>query len=1480
MHKSFTGSRPRRRSRRMQLESLEDRRILAAWEPMGPAPSVNGQVEKITPNNEVIGAIHTLAAHPTEANILYAGGVNGGLWRTRSALDDNPFWEPLTDYLPSLSIGAIDLDPNDPDRIVAGTGRFSAFFQDGGSIGQIYLSDNSGDSWEVIEDPLFFHENISGIQVNGDLILVSTGTVDELGSGLARPLGGLYRSTDAGENWEEIELLPRETTNPENPTRFQAFDLVDDPSDPSVYYVSVQNQGIFRSLNAGETWNDVSAGDTTLDGIITGGGNNNIELAVGTNGRVYAAVVVDGQAQYIGYSDAGGGTWVQMDLPQTPETTGIVGLHPDSAGFINLSITVDPTDPEMVYVGGDRQDGVSLQGNFVGARDATARLFRGDTRVLATGAVPSPQWSHITHSDRVTEIPDGGTRRGSAPHASSREMVFDSLGNLIEGDGGGIYRRTIPFSKKGDWDSLAGNLQVAEIHDIAYDSVSNIIIAGTQDIGAIEQQRSGGDQWQATVLPEVNFRVNANGGDVAVDDTTLGNRSLRYISIEGLGFFRRQLYDSRNNLLDTDLLPVPGSPLFVTPIELNVIDQSDLIVATETGLFESFDRGETFQPVPGPGGIFPGPLTFTGEDSAFAYGGRRHGRINEGVIYAGAGAEVWVRPSADDNINLTRAQFPGGSVRDLTLDPEDWRTAYVIDRDRVYVTRNAGDSWHDITGNLEIAGGAELRSIEFIQKGHTRTVVVGTNADAFAMRAHDPGDWSQFGELPNAPVFDLDYDSRDDVLVAGLLGRGSYKLRNASSGADFPDIASASGIKWNDLNGNGERDPGEPGIPDFIIYVDINDDGQLGIGEPATITRSDGRYALRNVPNGTFPVREFIDPGWVQTFPDGTGEHIVLFDTSREVMNIDFGNVRGTGENEGRDFGDAPAPYPTLLSDDGPSHGIVPGFQLGATIDGELNGIPTDLATGDDLTDLNDEDGVTFVTDVIPGLETLINVEIQNGVQPPGLLQAWIDFDGDGDWTSPGEQVFRNLPVSEGENLLTFTVPVVALQGPTVARFRYGYEPGLSFDGPAVAGEIEDYLVDIVRGGPTANDDTAVVRRNSEDNVLDVTANDSFRPGSGTVISDVTDPPNGSVQIANNGLEVIYTPDFDFDGTDTFRYTLEDDTGETDSANVTVTVLPDLVQFRLATTDLDGNEIDTISLNEQFILRGLVQDLRDVATGVFAAYADVNYPTGSADVQGPIAFGPNYDNGQSGDASIDGLIDEVGAFDGIERLGPDEALLFSVVMRATQEGVLEFETSPADIIPQHNVLLYDMEDEVPTDQIEYRSIEILVGPGIGNPPPLLTNASNSLDVNNDAEITPMDALLVINELNTAAGNFQAARAATAASHYLDVNSDGQLSPLDALLIINRLNEDAAEGERASDGVGAVAAAIHADRSSSRATADEKATDVVSPVMTDASSTAVTLGQRSNVFESIDEMALARDDVDDDMDSVLDLICDDLTKKGL
>ena len=79
----------------------------AVWLPQGPGPTQNGQVENVAPNNEVVGAIHTLAAHPTNPDILYAGAVNGGIWRTMNATAASPTWTPLTDDLRSLSIGAL-----------------------------------------------------------------------------------------------------------------------------------------------------------------------------------------------------------------------------------------------------------------------------------------------------------------------------------------------------------------------------------------------------------------------------------------------------------------------------------------------------------------------------------------------------------------------------------------------------------------------------------------------------------------------------------------------------------------------------------------------------------------------------------------------------------------------------------------------------------------------------------------------------------------------------------------------------------------------------------------------------------------------------------------------------------------------------------------------------------------------------------------------------------------------------------------------------------------------------------------------------------------------------------------------------------------------------------------------------------------------------------------------------------------------------
>src|SRR5262249_44277004 len=104
-----------------------------SWAALGPAPKREG-FQLSPPVREMVGAVHAIAPHPTDANILYVGAVNGGVWKTTNALNDRPNWVPLTDTQASLSIGAMDLDPLDTtgQTLVAGIGRFSSFGRRGG----------------------------------------------------------------------------------------------------------------------------------------------------------------------------------------------------------------------------------------------------------------------------------------------------------------------------------------------------------------------------------------------------------------------------------------------------------------------------------------------------------------------------------------------------------------------------------------------------------------------------------------------------------------------------------------------------------------------------------------------------------------------------------------------------------------------------------------------------------------------------------------------------------------------------------------------------------------------------------------------------------------------------------------------------------------------------------------------------------------------------------------------------------------------------------------------------------------------------------------------------------------------------------------------------------------------------------------------------------------------------------------------------
>ena len=158
------------------------------------------------------------------------------------------------------------------------------------------------------------------------------------------------------------------------------------------------------------------------------------------------------------------------------------------------------------------------------------------------------------------------------------------------------------------------------------------------------------------------------------------------------------------------------------------------------------------------------------------------------------------------------------------------------------------------------------------------------------------------------------------------------------------------------------------------------------------------------------------------------------------------------------DCGDAPAPYPTLVANNGAKHIISPTMYMGSGIDHEPDGQPHPQALGDDIGGTQDEDGVVFMTSIEPTQleETRVTVSL------PGFIDAWIDFNDDGVW-SASEKIVNSAPAVPGVNSYFYTCPATGTGlFTTFARFRYSATGGLAPDGYYVSGgEVEDYEVNI-----------------------------------------------------------------------------------------------------------------------------------------------------------------------------------------------------------------------------------------------------------------------------------------------------------------------------------------------------------------------------------------------------------------------------------
>jgi hypothetical protein len=356
---------------------------------------------------------------------------------------------------------------------------------------------------------------------------------------------------------------------------------------------------------------------------------------------------------------------------------------------------------------------------------------------------------------------------------------------------------------------------------------------------------------------------------------------------------------------------------------------------------------------------------------------------------------------------------------------------------------------------------------------------------------------------------------------------------------------------------------------------------------------------------------------------------------------------------------------------------------------------------------------------------------------------------------------------------------------------------------------------------PQAVDDSPIdsVPTNST-NTFDVLANDVVGINGPIRIVRVTQPSSGTVSIdRSSGTDMIRFVSGSTASTQSFTYTIIDSIGFESTATVTVQVgnqtADDQIRLRLEITDLAGNPITQIGVNQQFQLRGYVDDLRVGVTdpGVFAAFQDIllsnpdlasinlaSNPRGFA-----VQFSNNYNDATSGDIRIPGIINEIGSQQSNSistPLGDGEFLQFTITLTARQAGALTFAGDPADLLPNSDSLLYNLLAPVDKSRIAYTDATITIvgssgtGAGEGN-----TNETNPLDVNNDGYVSSIDVLALINRINAIGrGAFSTMQAEGESApqqpkkYYYDTNNDGSLSSLDILKIINYLNEKSRRGE--------------------------------------------------------------------------------------
>lgn len=677
------------------------------------------------------GRIDDIAVVECDPYTIYIGTASGGLWKT---VNNGVTWQPIFDDQVTSSIGAVSVSPSNPEILWVGTGEANNRQSSSWGSG-VYKSYDGGASW--IHTGLEDTHHIGGIAIDpADPDVVFIAAAGHLwGPNEQR---GLFRTLDGGETWENVLFVDENTG---------CIDVVIDPSNNKIVYAALYQRrrrgwgfigggpgsGLYKSVDGGSAWKQLT------DGLPDGDtGRIGIDIFKSDPNIVY--VTIENKNGGIFRSENKGETWVRMS-----------GTNPRPMYY--STIRIDPNNDQRIWVLGARMF-TSLDGGQTFRTDVVSRIH-GDHQAL---------WIDPANSN-----------------------------HMIIGSDGGIY---FSYDKGLTWDFI-NTLPLAQFYEIGYDMQTPYnVYGGLQDNGS----------WQGPSATKNRIGITnddwsrVGGGDGFYTQVELTDQKLLYLESQNgeLMIFNLTTKESKF------VYPEPGdgdepyrfnwnTPVIVSSHNSNTVyyGGNRFFKSTDKGLSWTASQDLTTNknrdelPLMG---MLPDENSLSLNDGISSYGNIT--TIAESPVSAGV---LWIGTD-DGNLQLTRDdgetwtdltdKLPG--VPDVTYVSRisasyyDEAQAYVtLDGHRnndfspyIFVTDNFGRNWRSLSSGLP-----EGSTVNVIREHHGNPDLLFIGTERGAYFSIDRGEsWTKFTTIPTVPVDDIAVHPRENDLILGTHGRSIYIL--------------------------------------------------------------------------------------------------------------------------------------------------------------------------------------------------------------------------------------------------------------------------------------------------------------------------------------------------------------------------------------------------------------------------------------------------------------------------------------------------------------------------------------------------------------------------------------------------------------------------------------------------------------------------------------------------------------------------------